>query len=217
MAFHYRWREWEIFLRLGILSPCCPLLWIAFKKIVSLHAKQPRQSNRRNQHRCESLSKKLYLCMLNNRSERVNAAEELWIAFKKIVSLHAKQPASKYVGREDCCESLSKKLYLCMLNNQTESGSKTSYSCESLSKKLYLCMLNNWYSKRWSQQLLWIAFKKIVSLHAKQQCMCEWDLQLRCESLSKKLYLCMLNNSYRPDNQPGCVVNRFQKNCIFAC
>ncbi len=43
------------------------------------------------------------------------------------------------------------------------------------------------------------------------------NIAVCCESLSKKLYLCMLNNANILIMLMSYVVNRFQKNCIFAC
>ncbi len=190
------------------------------KNLYLCSLKQPLSSRPPAPACCELLSKNLYLCSLKQpwQGKRPMAAE-LWIAFKKLVSLLFEttqsyrqsilsivvncfqktcifalwnNPSWKSTSSSTCCELLSKNLYLCSLKQPFILQRQGSLSCELLSKNLYLCSLKQPMPRRWLRQhLLWIAFKKLVSLLFETT-------------------LCILRNG------SSFVVNCFQKTCIFA-
>ena len=194
-------------------------LWIAFKICVYLHQKQHYKFIIIGRNSCELLSKFVYICIRNNAFETIHRLYRLWIAFKICVYLHQKQLYSEELIFDSCCELLSKFVYICIRNNQTQNlykkvqlwiafkicvylhqkqppnGSFTAKAVVNCFQNLCIfasetTMPYDMYQYFW----LWIAFKICVYLHQKQlirSYVNHWD---SCELLSKFVYICIRNN-----------------------
>ena len=204
---------WTTPLKRFLISIC--LLWFA-EKFVSLLIEQHLKKNFTNLFICCDLLKNSYLCLLNNtKMIYILGIYLLWFA-EKFVSLLIEQHPFESIKPVWACCDLLKNSYLCLLNN-THVCTPSDISAVVICWKIRIFAYWTTPQRRMLSQMavLWFA-EKFVSLLIEQHQVGFWPLKkLGCDLL-KNSYLCLLNNTAFPCENPMKLVVICWKIRIFA-
>ncbi len=192
---------------------------------------------------CELLSKNLYLCSLKQHVDVVLPDKVVVNCFQKTCIFALWNNTTAYQNQwSEVVNCFQKTCIFALWNNIDLKGKRHPMVVNCFQKTCIFALWNNAFSilrlYRWvvncfqktcifalwnnlsgtgtSMSVLWIAFKKLVSLLFETTDICILLYRNCCELLSKNLYLCSLKQLQKAMLPCWRVVNCFQKTCIFA-